>query len=202
MKIFGVGKLIVVLTMLVSVGWAQGLEGNFVGAAKNSKAFIAIVAAQGKVLAYICDGEKIAQWFRGTLGEGGAIAIELGSNKLNARLNAGIVSGTVEVGGEKLEFSATAATGNAGLFRTELSAGGSNYTGGWIIDQNGEQRGAVIGGGGFQASISELLLAGGEGTGGSLCSSVRVTNGRTASIPNVGRVAAWQVSPACIGAIR
>lgn len=203
MKLLGLGKLIVLLALLSPLGLAQPLEQTWVGAAKDSKAFVAIVAAQGRLLAYVCDGEKIAQWFRGAVGEGGAVAIELNSRtKLNARLTGDSASGTLELEGMRLEFTATKANGSAGLFRAELSANSATYTGGWIVNQRGEQRGAVIGGGGFAPSTSELLLGGGEAAGGTLCQGVRVTNGRIANIQGVGRVAVWQVTPACIGASR
>jgi hypothetical protein len=147
--------LVSILTLVAGLGIAQ-TAGSYVGEVRGSRAFIALVLSQeGKALAYVCDGESIALWFRGRL-EGGVLELQgSAGQRLQGRLD-GEVSGRITLpDGQSLVFSAQGATGGAGLYRYEGSADGSAYTGGWIINQKGEQRGAVIGGGTLAPSVLE-----------------------------------------------
>lgn len=147
--------LVSILMLVAGLGMAQ-TAGSYVGEVQGSKAFIALVVSEeGKALAYVCDGESIALWFRGRL-EGGVLELQgSAGQRLQGRL-AGEVSGQLTLpDGRSLAFSARAAAGEAGLYRYEGSSSGSAYTGGWIINQKGEQRGAVIGGGTLAPSLLE-----------------------------------------------
>lgn len=131
------------------------LAGSYVGKVQGSQAFIALVRSENKLIAYVCDGKEQVQWFRGAVGPNGALEVrtEAGWRLLGA-LSAEGVKGTVTFAdGKTLEYSATPATGEAGLYRYEATVDGARYLGGWIIDQKGEQRGSVIGGGGLVATF-------------------------------------------------
>jgi hypothetical protein len=47
--------------------------GNYAGKVSGSDAFIALVASDGKALAYVCDGKTLAEWFSGTVGTDGTL---------------------------------------------------------------------------------------------------------------------------------
>ncbi|MER3445167.1 MAG: hypothetical protein C4333_14035 [Meiothermus sp.] len=140
---------------MASLGLAQS-AGSYVGAVPNSKAFIAVVLGeQGKALAYLCDSESIALWFRGKL-EGGVLELRgADGQRLQGRVGSEVSGQITLPDGRVLGFSAPAASGEAGLYRYEGSQSGNAYVGGWIIDQKGEQRGAVIGGG----ALSPVVLS-------------------------------------------
>lgn len=142
--------LLTVLVACIVPTQAQSVTATFVGKVANSNAFVAVVTAQGKAIAYICDGETITQWYRGKLKADGTLETTstTEASKINARINASGVTGKIELAGRTLEFSATPATGNAGLYRSEDTFDNAKYLGGWAVLSDTEQRGAVVGGGG------------------------------------------------------
>lgn len=168
--------LLSILALMTGLGIAQ-TAGSYVGEVPGSKAFIAVVVGpEGKALAYVCDGETIALWFRGRL-EGGALELLGGAGqRLQARLDQGISGRVTLPDGRTLAFSAQGATGEAGLYRYEGSLGGTAYTGGWIVNAKGEQRGAVIGGGTLSSSVLSAKTLQAEHTA-------------------LGKLLAWRVTP-------
>ncbi len=139
---------------------AASPTGSFIGHALDSEAFIAIVTHGDKALAYICDGADVAEWFRGSVAEDGLLELRSsGGWTLKARLNvSGAAGWFVGESARPLSFRAVPQSGDAGLYRAEIDIDGVHYIGGWVIDQQGEQRGAVIGGGTPRAASNLDLL--------------------------------------------
>lgn len=141
------------------LGWSLTLaQGSFVGVVQDSKAFVAVVvAADQKAIAYVCDSETVAQWFTGRVGTDGVLQLTNTSGTggtIQARLNQGEVVGSFILPGQTAKaFMAKVAAGTAGLYRYDGTIEGSRYLGGWIMDQQGVQRGSVIGGGSLRASV-------------------------------------------------
>jgi hypothetical protein len=119
-------------------------------AALNDDLFIGIaVAEQGdseaewSLVAYLCDGARVSQWFveehvtrETTLAAGGT--------RIALSLTDGGVSGTVALNGQAPQsFESTRAGGVAGLYRAEEVFDGVAYVGGWIVLRDGRQQGAV-----------------------------------------------------------
>ncbi len=127
--------------------------GGFVGQIKDSEIFIAIVTTNSETIAYICDGVKVAEWFRGSMAESGWL--ELTSKKgwkLRASMSTSNAIGSLILEDSKrMFFIARPIEGKAGLYRAEKTMENIKYVGGWIVNAKGEQRGAVVGGGTFQA---------------------------------------------------
>jgi hypothetical protein len=142
--------------MLWGLSLAQNLEATFVGKLEGSKALIAIVVSGGKSLVYVCDSEKMAQWFRGPVIDGAVEVKTANGEQLSIRLSPEGAMGSLVWGGQLYGFSAAPAEGMAGLYRTEASINQTAYIGGWIIDQQGQQRGAIIGGGSLRAAALVL----------------------------------------------
>ena len=145
--------LVTVLT-ISALGIAQGdfTDGSFVGHINDTQAFVAIVTTGEKALAYICDGSQMAEWLRGFVAEDGAVELSSKNGwKLKATiLDSGFGGAVVFGNGQPRAFVAMPTQNNAGLYRSENTLGDVKHVGGWIVDLNGEQRGAVIGGGSFQ----------------------------------------------------
>jgi hypothetical protein len=139
--------------MLWGLSLAQNLEATFVGKLEGSKALIAIVVSGGKSLVYVCDSEKMAQWFRGPVIDGAVEVKTANGEQLSIRLSPQGAIGSLVWGGQLYAFSAAPAEGTAGLYRVEASANQTAYIGGWIVNQQGEQRGAIIGGGSLTAAM-------------------------------------------------
>lgn len=117
---------------------------GFTGAIPGSQAFVAFVREGQHVLAYVCDGQATADWFRGEVqNEALDLAAKSGA-RLQATFNAGGVGGTfTPAGGAPVSFTAGAVTAPAGLYRSEGTAEGAEYVGGLIILPDGQSRGLV-----------------------------------------------------------
>ncbi len=139
--------LFLLVLLIFSLASANQPSGSFVGRISDSDAFIAIVANnEGRVLAYLCDSQTIAEWFRGEVAEAGIIDLQTESGAgLWAQFVGEEAWGAVTVGGETLSFTAERVPegSEAGLYRAEGTKDGAEYVGGWIVLPSGEQRGAL-----------------------------------------------------------
>jgi hypothetical protein len=146
------------LLMLLAGSQAAPINGIYVtevtGAELIGRAspspFVAVVTTQNKAIAYLCDGDFLAEWFRSDLQPGGLFEARSTSKKsgITAQVNAGSVVGAITLeSGKVIQFRATPADGTAGLYRSDDNIDNQRFLGGWVVLPNGEQRGAVIGGG-------------------------------------------------------
>ena len=153
--------LIGIVTLLVG-SRAAPITGNFVSevigtgvsslgvSGDGASAFVAVVTSGDQAIAYICDGENLAEWFRGPIRADGLF--EAQSNSLNAQITAQInarsVVGAITLEGNRvLSFRVVPADGLAGLYRSDDMVQAQRFLGGWVVLPDGQQRGAVIGGG-------------------------------------------------------
>jgi hypothetical protein len=169
---FTLSTCLIALSTLSQSAFAE----TYTGKLSNSNAFIAIVTSGDQMVAYTCDSSSLALWFRSSLSDTSYKTISEDQNaRFTARVtqntsnsssgysagySAGNKPSTQITGSIRLEdgsfhsFKATLTTKNtnsktatAGLFRSENWLEGTNYTGGWVVLDNGEQRGSMMGGG-------------------------------------------------------
>jgi serine/threonine-protein kinase len=148
-------KRIAILILLASLllaacgGAAQPISGSFVGKVDGSDAFIAIVLhTNGEVTAYVCDSAIISEWFKGSVTGSSLDLTNASGARLTADLAADSFNGTFTLaGGSALNFSVTEEDQPAGLYRGEDTVDGVDLVAGWIVLPDGDQRGAVSGGG-------------------------------------------------------
>lgn len=128
---------------------ASSWSGSYTGQEGAGSTFVAIVVNNSEALAYVCDGDQVAQWFPGIVTADGRLALTSSEQwTLEATLDGANVMGHyTSAEGQKVAFTAGPASGDAGLYRTEFERGGVAYIGGWVVREDGEQRGSVIGGG-------------------------------------------------------
>jgi hypothetical protein len=144
---------LVALLMLLAGSQAAPINGNYVAKVTGpagSNPFVAVVTTRDKAIAYICDGEVLAEWFRADLQADGLFETRSTTKKsgITAQVNAGSVVGAITLEtGRVIQFRAMPTDGMAGLYRSDQSINNQRFLGGWIVLANGEQRGAVIGGG-------------------------------------------------------
>lgn len=128
-------------------------RGSLVGRTSNADAFIGIVVTGTDVMAYVCDGKNLAQWFSGTVrgdqldltaANGARLTAEMrrpaGSNNLQA------ATGTFrDANGQSLTFSSdtTEGLGRAGLYRGTGTSGSTALTMGVIVLPDGDLRGVL-----------------------------------------------------------
>jgi hypothetical protein len=128
----------------------QGIVGSWVGKVSDSDAFVGIAVYENRdVMAYVCDGQTVSQWFLAeNAGTNSFDARNANGAELEAKLAKEEATGTVTLpGGRALKFDAPRAALDGGLYRARATIDGAEYTGGWIVLPNGEQRGAIQGGG-------------------------------------------------------
>ena len=130
----------------VGVLASQG-ENAFVGRLDGADAFVALLLAEDEAVAYVCNGEEeIEEWFRGAINDPAEITL---SNNAAATISAqfadGAFAGQVTLRDQRTyPFVAAPSTAeNAGIYRVvgEL-AEQDGIDGGWIVNSDGEDRGA------------------------------------------------------------
>lgn len=120
-------------------------EGTYVARVEGD-IFLALVVDGGDVLAYACDGDArgvaLAAWLAGdALGERLDARHAKKPISLQATFDGERLAGALDLGeGAALPFTATLAAGDAGLYHAD----DGDLRGGWIFDDAGDQRGAVL----------------------------------------------------------
>jgi hypothetical protein len=140
-------SLLTLAASLISCGSGSGTPttsgGRFVGTVDGTDAFIAIVASADHAVAYVCDGTEarvsVATWFDGPA-SAGALDLTADGLHLTAKIGAS-ASGSVTLPDGAHAFTATVASGSAGLYRDDTTDG--DLIGGWILLADGRSRGAV-----------------------------------------------------------
>ena len=115
--------------------WAGKVEGT--------DAFIGIVSNGKDVMAYVCDGKTISQWFQGQV-NGDKLDLSAGNAKLQTQLTRDTTSGSVTLANGQFKFTATRTTGDAGLYRSDETINNEKWVGGWIVLNDGQLRGANV----------------------------------------------------------
>jgi hypothetical protein len=120
-------------------------QGSFVGQARGSDAFVAVVAGKENVAAYVCDGARgIAELFSGPRSGGSVRLTADDGSKLAAVVAIGGAHGNVTLPhGGTLTFFARPAYGKAGFYRATGRLHGEPATLGWVVLYDGRQRGAL-----------------------------------------------------------
>ncbi len=95
------------------------------------------------LIVYLCDGANVSTWLFGDA-NGGSAALETDGARVEVLLGHDSVVGVVErTGVAPRSFAADLVTGDAGLFRAVATFDGQEYVGGWIVLDDGRQRGAI-----------------------------------------------------------
>jgi hypothetical protein len=129
-------------------------KSSLVGRTADPDAFVGIIVTGSEVVAYVCDGKNLAQWFTGTVqGESISLRAENGAQlTASVRQTAGTTtlqaaSGTFrDAGGRSLDFSTTAPTDSlskAGVYRGTGTSGNTSLTMGVIVLPDGQSRGVL-----------------------------------------------------------
>lgn len=121
---------------------AQG----WVGHVEGTDAFVAIVAGDGEVVAYVCDGDDdIAEWFTGEADSDEAFSLVASSGAvITAEADDGGWAGSITLSGATHAFEAEAADGDAGLYRVRSpEAQSDGVEAGWVVDNAGDLRGSM-----------------------------------------------------------
>ncbi len=110
----------------------------YAGRTEDGSTAVAVAVLGNKAAAYLCDGESVESWLRGTV-DGDALSLrnKNGTTELEAKLDDGRLEGKIDLDGDELEFTISPAERPAGLYR----ARGAKTTIGWIVLPDGSQVG-------------------------------------------------------------
>jgi hypothetical protein len=130
-------------------GSGKPISGTWVGQVEGSEAYVAIVIGKkGKdrpAGVYLCDSATQAVWLFGDTNDRTLDLPGDGGASIDGTVTKQSVEGTITLAdGTTLEFTATRAKRPAGLYRFDDEIDGDRYEGGWIVLDDGTQRGAVI----------------------------------------------------------
>ena len=110
----------------------------YAGRTEDGTVAVAVAVLGNQAAAYLCDGESVESWLRGTVdGEQLSLRNKNGSTELEAKLEKGQLEGKIDLDGDELEFTIGEARKPAGLYR----ARGAKTTIGWIVLPDGSQVG-------------------------------------------------------------
>jgi hypothetical protein len=129
--------LVVLLAALAGCGGdgdeATPITGTFVGKVSETDAFVAVVAEpagegedRGAVTVYVSDAQRIDEWLTGSATEDGFAATSKDRDaEAKGKLSSEAVTGTIELpDGERVRYTARAATATAGLYDLTVSSKG------------------------------------------------------------------------------
>jgi hypothetical protein len=121
---------------------APAAGASFAGTTTDDYAFVGIVRQGDHVIAYVCDGEIVGEWFLGEARGDHPEMMSKSGARFEATITADTVTGTFSpVAGPTLAFTAEISRAPAGLYRAESEA--ADHVGGWIVLPDGRQRGVV-----------------------------------------------------------
>lgn len=127
---------------------AHASTATFVGRVEGSDAYIAISKDGRKIGGYVCDDGTVSRWIQYSWLEKGSAWLVAGTTGEligSVRIRGSSAIGSVTIGNQELPFSAkkVRARDGAGLFFAIAKQEDRLLVGGWILDPDGTQRGAV-----------------------------------------------------------
>jgi hypothetical protein len=125
---------------------------QYVAAVPNTGAFAAVATDGTDVLVYVCDGTPagitVYEWLKGTLAGTDYNATAADGSTATGRIANGAATGVVTLAnGAPLTFNAPTAVRPAGLYRHEEATADGKQVSGWIVLDNGDVRGGILGSG-------------------------------------------------------
>jgi hypothetical protein len=109
----------------------------YAGRTTDDSAAIAVAILGNRAAAYLCDGQDVESWLRGSV-NGNEISLKSRKGaSLEAKLAGKTLEGKIEVNDDELKFAIKEAKPPAGLYR----ARGAKTTIGWILLPDGSQVG-------------------------------------------------------------
>jgi hypothetical protein len=121
-------------------------SGTYVARIPGTQAYLAAVLSRDEVGGYLCDSDGTAAWFAHRPHDGGTATLVSRSGKatLNLKPDGDGLSARVRMpDGSTHTVALERATGSAGLYRAIAETRGRVLEGGWVVLDDGSQRGAL-----------------------------------------------------------
>jgi hypothetical protein len=130
----------------VAFGWFSRdapPNGSFVGEIAGTPLFIALTANSGQVFAYVCDGTRVGEWFKGKIQNNAVTLVSVSGSRFTARIESNSVNGKLNLGADEYAVAMLPAPGSAGLYRSTRRDTSTNIVAGWVVLANQSQRGVI-----------------------------------------------------------
>ncbi len=120
------------------------VHGSFAGVVPGTDMFLLIaIDTAGDVIAFACDSGTTAAWFSGRT-TGSTIALTNAAANILSTAAPGRITGTLKLGDARRAFALTPVGRHGGLYGARTAAHGTDYVAGWILLNDGSQRGTVL----------------------------------------------------------
>jgi serine/threonine-protein kinase len=105
---------------------------------------LAISIRDGRAIAYICDGDRLEAWLKGTATNGLLNLTGKDNSKITGLFDANRAAGEITVEGRAHRFDIGVVRKPSGLYRLAGQVGGATVVGSWIVLPDGRQVGVLI----------------------------------------------------------
>jgi serine/threonine-protein kinase len=130
-------------TALAATTAADRTRATFAGHVQNDGGSLAISLRDGVAIAYICDGNRLEAWLKGTASGGTLTLTGKKGAAIIGTFGSGRANGKVTAGGKTNGFSLTVAKKPSGLYRTSAKVRNAKVVGSWIVLPDGRQVGVL-----------------------------------------------------------
>jgi hypothetical protein len=146
------------------------VNGTWAGKVGGTGTTLAIAVKNGTAVAYLCDGDRIEAWMRGTaIGSLLTMKAVKGNGRLTGTLRGDRASGQVTEAAKDRAFDIGAVSKPSGLYRATANVRGAAVVGGWIVLPSGRQVGlATVAGTPVRPSALNLATGTAVVNGGTL----------------------------------
>ena len=105
---------------------------------------LAISIRDGQAVAYICDGDRLEAWLKGTAANGLLNLTGKNSSRITGLFDAGRAAGEITVEGRAHRFEIGVVRKPSGLYRLAGQVSGAKVAGSWIVLPDGRQVGVLL----------------------------------------------------------
>ncbi|MDI6102464.1 serine/threonine-protein kinase [Actinoplanes sp. NEAU-A12] len=136
---------------------AERLRVTMAGKVDDDAGTLAISIRDGQAIAYICDGDRLEAWLKGTAQNGLLNLTGKKDSKITGLFDANRAAGEITVEGRAHRFEIGVVRKPSGLYRLAGQVGGAKVAGSWIVLPDGRQVGVLIRGEGEQVGPAPVL---------------------------------------------
>jgi hypothetical protein len=146
------------------------VNATWAGKVADGRSTLAIAVTNGTAVAYLCDGNRIEEWLRGTARDGQLrLTAVKGGGSLTGTFRADRAQGTVTDANRARGFDIAAVAAPSGLYRSAVKLRNASIVGGWIVLADGRQVGlATVDGAPVRPSRLDLATGTATVSGGSV----------------------------------
>ncbi|WP_433795746.1 serine/threonine-protein kinase [Actinoplanes sp. CA-252034] len=123
---------------------AEKLRVTMAGKVDDEAGTLAISIRDGQAIAYICDGDRLEAWLKGTAKNGLLNLTGKNNTKITGLFDARRAAGEVTVEGRAHRFEIGVVRKPSGLYRLSSQVGGARVDGSWIVLPDGRQVGVLL----------------------------------------------------------